>query len=99
MFLFLDSSLARERVLEKKKAQVDEQLDMGVAHVCMPEHRTENLIIGLIIQQPFLFQASNSSTTKSIIILLIDRRFSLTLTYIYTTPESSDYTANDFHKK
>ena len=32
MFLFLDSSLARERVLEEKKAQVDEQLDMGVAH-------------------------------------------------------------------
>ena len=31
MFLFLHSSSARERVREKK-AQVDEQLDMGVAH-------------------------------------------------------------------
>ena len=51
MFLFLHSSSTRERVRakKKKKAQVDEQLDMGVAHVCMPEHRTENLIIGLII--------------------------------------------------
>jgi hypothetical protein len=59
-------SLRLASVFEKKKAQVDEQLDMGVAHAyaSMPKHRTENFIMGLIIQKPFLFQASNSSTAK-----------------------------------
>jgi hypothetical protein len=36
-----------------------------VWHMRMPEHRREDLRIRLIIQIPFLFQASNSSTIKA----------------------------------